>query len=91
MSDDSLQRRVQLRRQPPSKLERLEGRLAIARYIAKRVGIEVTTDAVGKWIKRRRDPLSVKRWGVARPRILADVQEVDAWCDRQWKTGRKSS
>ena len=62
----------------------VEGWAAVAEHIQKRTGIHVSIDAAKRWARRAQDPLPTRRWGTGRPRVVADAQVLDSWCDRQW-------
>jgi hypothetical protein len=64
----------------------VEGWNAIAARVSKHTRLDVSAASVIRWSKRKDDPLPIRRWGVGRPRVVADGQEIDAWCDRQWVT-----
>lgn len=65
----------------------LQGWRAIAAYVAARTGFTVNVDSVQRWARRAKDPLPVKRWGLDRPRVVADRAALDAWITRQWRDG----
>mgnify|MGYP000944416869 CR=1 FL=1 len=62
----------------------LVGWLSIALHIGQRAGFHIGTDSVIRWSKRAEDPLPVRRWGAGRPRVVAEVDALNQWCDRQW-------
>jgi hypothetical protein len=62
----------------------IDGWREIARHVSALTGFTISIDSIKRWSQRRHDPLPIRKWGARRPRVLADGQELDAWCDRQW-------
>jgi hypothetical protein len=63
----------------------VEGWGQIAAHVSARTGISVSVDSAVRWAKQSGDALPVRKWGRARPRVIARADELDAWCDRQWR------
>lgn len=60
---------------------RLVGYKAIAAYLASKVGIEFSDEAVRAYSARARDPLPISLFG---RRVIADSAHLDGWVTRQW-------
>jgi hypothetical protein len=67
--------------QPRQFADPLDGAPAIARRLASRTGLDVTTEDVKRWMRRETDPLPAMRFCGG---VVAEASEVEAWSDRQW-------
>jgi hypothetical protein len=60
---------------------------AIREHLQMRTGFAVSLDTLKRWSRRTDDPLPIRRWGVGRPRVVANSADLDGWVKRQWQGG----
>lgn len=58
---------------------------AITAHVSARSNFAISVASIKRWSQREHDPLPIRKWGVGRPRIVADTRALDAWCDAQWQ------